>query len=450
MTHQFREACESGNLSLVQTLFVDNESCISLAMKCRYRHIIDWLKTMVDNERILTHACIDANMDVVHELLSIGVRPTTRGLSIAARYGHLEVVKMIYHHVEIKQDDNYLHPFYGACFDGHFAVVQWLYEQDSSFIHIPNIFWSVFRHGYMDIAEWLLSRKKDALTMNDVCAAVRYNHLNILKLSRTHTKLDMNMVVDEYVWCDIAKEHYVEMIHYLVHECGATIHSEALYGACVRGHLALAQWMVRVQPTIGGLDKALERAARNNHVEVIRWLLDIHEFTLEAMKMAIYESSQNFHLESTLVLLERDPSLLSEVMRHESIIQAARNNQVAYVKWYASHCTTYEPLSGALYFSVIGGHMECCRCIMTYIEIDDDDHYFYHAITHDKLDMMSLFYHPHVKIPKRTWSDHTQQHLERLMGQTSEDEILSLTRIDVPPDVIKHQILPCFIRSTHV
>jgi hypothetical protein len=96
-------------------------------------------------------------------------------MDLAAKYGHLEVVKWLY-----KKGERFTpKSLDSAIKDGHLEVVKWLYKKGERFT--PKSLDSAIKDGNLENLKLIYNKYRGSVTIDHMSYAAKFNHLEVLK-----------------------------------------------------------------------------------------------------------------------------------------------------------------------------------------------------------------------------------------------------------------------------
>ena len=113
----------------------------------------------------------------------------------------------------------------------------------------------------------------------------------------------------------------------------------AFLWACKQGHLAVAQWLLKINPTIDisrDEDHVFRHTCKNGHLEIAQWLLEIKpEINISACEeYAFCWASANGDSEMIEWLLQMNPEIDLTACDEEAFRSACKNGHVKVVMWF--------------------------------------------------------------------------------------------------------------------
>lgn len=192
---------------------------------------------------ILCNACQCGDIDVLRYMtdLKVDIRAdNNRALICACESGHLEIVKYLVDsgaNIDARQ----LSPLILACKNGHYDIVKYLLEKNASVDSIGDSSLSLYKK------------------MTNACAEIEC----VERLYSTPFSTPLSSA---------SENHHYKIIDILI-EKGAYVY-EAFCCVCHKGDLEMVQYLINYLPDLHyNEDIALFRACENNHVHVVKYLL---------------------------------------------------------------------------------------------------------------------------------------------------------------------------------
>lgn len=236
-------------------------------------------------------ACKNGDLERV-KTLSTHITPKELGLSLAIKYGRLNIVKyLVENGANIHHDSG--EPIRDACRNGHLSVVKYLVEKG---VDIHNHQEASMRlacfNGYLKIVKYLVSLGVNCNTGDHFYLASCGGHLDVVKYLVSQG-VDHLQDDDRALWNASGNGH-LDIVQYLFENGVYTIHtfSEcALQSASMNGHLDIVKYLVEVGNCVirEDDDRVLWNASRNGHLPVVKYLVskgaDIKNATMEHQKI---------------------------------------------------------------------------------------------------------------------------------------------------------------------
>eukprot|EP00644_Phytophthora_capsici_P012102 jgi/Phyca11/543660/estExt2_Genewise1Plus.C_PHYCAscaffold_120613 len=303
--------------------------------------VIAWLVEHYPKYCITSHAVYNAAqkgyLDILRLLISapIKIRPIPMGPNVfavsaglAARYGHLDIVKFL-------QTEGY--PFYKAmeqaAENGHLEIVKWLHDNTSHSCSTDAMDGAA-SNGHLDVVKWLHDNREEGCTTRAMDGAAGQGHLEVVQwLHENRTEGCTASAMDE-----AARAGNLEMIVKWLHD--NTSHScstAAMDDAASNGHLDVVKWLHDNREE-GCTARAMDGAAGQGHLEVVQWLDENR--TEGCTASAMDEAARAGNLEMVKWLhFNRSEGCTTTAMD-----SAAGNGHLDVVKWLHSNrmegCTT--------------------------------------------------------------------------------------------------------------
>lgn len=234
------------------------------------KYLYKYLASKELGHNILSEGVRSGKVEIVRWLYAQGARCTDEHVySHAVRSGNLAMVRWVYDHcqgVRAMMDDMN----YAATMD--LNMVQWLHE------HWPETYTfeamnQAAASGHLDIVQWFGETRCAALVLA-MNAAARYGQLNVVVFLREFcSESEMGLAIStaarhghlnvvQWLYENGARDreglsnglqgaiagNYVEVVAYLVLQCGTTRPSFDIYNAILLNHFHLLEWLMRYSP----------------------------------------------------------------------------------------------------------------------------------------------------------------------------------------------------------
>lgn len=302
----FKVACEHGNLSMVQW-FLKQMNQFTWSPTYDYnRHF----KTIFNNA--FWCACLNNQLSVV---LWLNTQfPCKKFIDyyllvcMCAKDDKLEIFRwLVKHYGDPSVAKKYESEIFRiACENGCYRIVRWMMSLDESFrpdphIHHNRAFKLACRNGHFKLARYLwdqfIKPTGQIVNLNDIIDdACCYGYLHILQFI--------------YV---IQPSHPLDLRAH---------HDLPFRSACQMGHLPVAQWLLKMDPTIDHRcwnDQPFINACKNNHLHVTSWLWNLdprRRPNHHAMEdLAFRWSCKERHMEMARWLMTLHPPMDPELIR---------------------------------------------------------------------------------------------------------------------------------------
>ncbi|OWZ15851.1 hypothetical protein PHMEG_00010442 [Phytophthora megakarya] len=255
----------------------------------------------------------------------------------AVRNGHFDVVQWIYE-TFCNEEDGKL-PFYlglkaDAALKGHVEMVKWLHQVQFQL--------SVAKKPQHDTSESQIT-PTDSL---QPIANVKFGAVQ--RLPQTGTEFSTTCAIDS-----AAKGGHLDVVQWLFKHTSEECTTAAIDGAASNGHLHLVKWF-HENTTAGCTERAIDEAARNGHLEVVKWL---HVNRTEGSTTnAMDGAAQNGFLE-VVKWLHFHRREGSSTCAPRIIEIAAKEGHFRVVQWLQTHRSEGYP-SGGLQSAALHKHFE--------------------------------------------------------------------------------------------
>jgi hypothetical protein len=153
-------------------------------------------------------------------------------IDLAAKYGHLEVLKWLYNKLYIRYT---LDTIDIALENGHLEVVQWLVKQSVSFISKKLDI--AIKYGNLEVLNLIYNKYRGSVKIDHMSYAAKFNHLEVL----------------EWLW-----DH------------GGTIKEQTISNAIENKNLIMIKFLLTKDSTFR--EYAVKFANTNGHLDVVRFL----------------------------------------------------------------------------------------------------------------------------------------------------------------------------------
>ncbi|RLN98527.1 hypothetical protein BBJ28_00025512, partial [Nothophytophthora sp. Chile5] len=186
------------------------------------------------------------------------------------------------------------------------------------------------RNGHLDVVRWLYVHKGDAERDwgRFITSVVRTGDVTILTWLLDHGYGERQFVpppsMDDAAWGG-----HLDMLQWLYGHGYVHHGSFALENSARNGHLKAVEWLVRHHP-VGNATRALVAAAKANHLPVVRWLLEHNQG--RGAKSAIHQAAIRGHLEVAQYIHAQGLPGLAGVSCG-TMVHAAERGFLEVVKW---------------------------------------------------------------------------------------------------------------------
>lgn len=276
----------------------------------------------------------------------------------AARIGDLEMLTWILKLESIRRWRMEELVTWAAWF-GHKNVLEWAVDHLGATLSQGEMNGAV-SGGQLELAQWLLSKGINSLSVAAITDAVRSKHSNVIEWVFNHLILPTNDFgpMSDFT---LALEGQLDIFERL-DRIGVTFSPMAMDVAARSGNLHLVKWLHEHQT--GCSFAAIDGAADNGHLDIIRWL---HSNRSEGCTTnAMDQTATQGHLEVVQWLHEHR----TEGCTVQAMNGASTNGHLAVVKWLHSHrnegCTT-DAMDGA----AKSGHLD----ILIFLNENRDEGY---------------------------------------------------------------------------
>jgi len=253
-------------------------------------------------------------VDILHSINKMPKHYTSY-VTIAARHGHLDVIKYL---VEEKGEEIGDYAVEDAAENGHLDVIKYLVGKGAE---IGDSVKNAAKNGHLNIVKYLVDEKGKEIG-SAVNHALSNGHLAVVKylVDEKGAKIEdtavenaaynghLNIVkylVDEKgkkigrAFYYATADGHLDVLKYLVEEKGQEI-GDAVENAAANGYLAVVKYFVEKGAEIGN---AVQYAAENGYLDIVKYL--VGEKKAEIGKYAVQKTASNGRLDIVKYLVEK-------------------------------------------------------------------------------------------------------------------------------------------------
>jgi ankyrin repeat protein/RNAse (barnase) inhibitor barstar len=287
----FLEACRYGEVGLVESLLKDKninlESNKGLSLAAEFGHV-EVVKILLAHEcidpgysdnKVLKRACLLGREEVVKLLLK-DPRVNPRGsLSFACKVGHVSMIKAFLEDPRIHNQFDMNHAMGFAIKNGQYEIVEYLLENTTINFEIGEINPIV-----------MACEQGNARILKRLVCDHRYKK-DGTSFERLQTDLNKGLL-------EAVKRNYASLVDFLLSETIATPNGKdfnAAQVACRFGHKEILERLLK-DPRVFITEKCIFKAAANNHKNIVKFLLEIvEEDSVPRMLEAAREGAKRAH-----------------------------------------------------------------------------------------------------------------------------------------------------------
>jgi ankyrin repeat protein len=198
-------------------------------------------------------------------------------MDIAAKNGHLEIVKWLESHYKQwqtihenqKEGDRDICTKWAmnyAAANGHLETVKWLHENRNEGCTINAMNWAA-HNGHLEVIKWLHENRKEGCTSYAMNWAAHNGHLEVIKWLHENRKEGCSAYAMNFA----AENGHLEVVKWLHVNRKEGCTKWAMNHAAYNGHLEIIKWLYQNR-TEGCTKEAMNWAAQNGNLEIVKWL----------------------------------------------------------------------------------------------------------------------------------------------------------------------------------
>ena len=265
-------------------------------------------------------------------------------LTYAAINGHLEIVKFLYHNNSFNNIEN---AFDLVAENGHLEVLKWFFANFTlNQLNISSLAMDLAsQNGHLEVVKWL-----------NLTLTVYNDHLAVIKLLNS-TSVESNDPID-FNFYKNSMDTFIIPLKYPIEKAKCTPCAMDL--AAKNGHLEVIKWLHHYR-TEGCSYRAMNWAANNGHLEVVKWL---HENRKEGCtKEAFYWAATSGHLDVIKFIHQNYKEIKCAAF---TLTVAASQGKFEVVKWLCQNRSESFNFVDAIYVAKNRGHLEIANWIDKY------------------------------------------------------------------------------------
>jgi hypothetical protein len=293
----FHDACRNGNTDIIEWILpkvkentlrtqdeLESAPIKGLEIACRHQHF-EVVK--------LIQKFYNLNVtDLQEGLINVdSVGP----FQIAAFKGNLEMVKWFVETFKIKKPENYLlicSAFGGACLSGSLEVAKWIHKtfRITRLQDIEGSFFPIFRRnckqGHFEIVQWIQSTFN--LTPETIDRKIKENvlietccngKLEVAQWLHKTLKCQFKLNLVGKTWFrEICENGHVDVADWVrktfyVVSCLEFVEYSLLFDKiCKTGHLKMAKWLTKTYGILSNMQRPFVLACKNGHLKTAQWI----------------------------------------------------------------------------------------------------------------------------------------------------------------------------------
>jgi hypothetical protein len=234
-------------------------------------HVVEWVvlnagASVADlaNLDVIHAAAVVDNIDVAKFVLSRGLLPLSSSVMDAtAGYGQLELLQWMYENGGEGCTDSAIDQ---TASNGHLDTVQYLHSKGLN--ASTKAMDGAARNGHFEVVKFLDENRFEGCTLEAFSSAVRKNRLDVAQYLFEHRRADCTSVSIDRV----ARKGGIEMLKWLQNNCpDAHGSTDAMDDAAANGKLEVVRFL-HDNRTEGCTMGVMDQAAGNGHLDVVKWL----------------------------------------------------------------------------------------------------------------------------------------------------------------------------------
>lgn len=294
-----KNAAKYGNLNLLKyigtNLYLENlDIVLAASLKYKNTHLIEWLQyhRVEPTEKVCVKAAKYGHLEMLKLAKEKGCKLTADVCHFAAHNGHLHILKwarkndcpwneFTCSHAALNGHLNVLiwvreneckwnhHVYLCAAKNGHFDIIKWAYENDCPYgdLTMTTIMENAAISGNLEIIKWAYQKNSLGLTTTMSHNATENGHLHVLQWM-----IDNGYELDSFICTIAAKKGHLHILKWC-RKIGVGWKTLSFRIEAARnGYLNILKWSMECGFSWNGIF-CLE-AVKNNHLNIIKWAIE--------------------------------------------------------------------------------------------------------------------------------------------------------------------------------
>lgn len=348
--------CEEGNLSDLESFVFEYDIRASPPMRSPFielalftasaknqKNIVSFLieKGAKNYTIALYNACKYGHVELSKYLISLGAKAEDDTLRQPCIYGYEDMVSLLlYHGARDRSGFGMLN----ACLYGHKKIAELLIDSGETPLDGTGIEWAS-KGGHLNLVKFLISTG-DSLEKRGISAligACENGHFEIVKyLCENGLVIQKDETKSPFLYRETAAVYWAatrghkKIVKYLV-EKGASIWAQDIIESVSgRGYLEIVNFLIKSGRTGYDIEKCVQNAAQNGHIDIIRYFLNFGEYSLSRDEKVLLSAIIGRQKETIQFLVEHGAILPQRVNKREMFYIKEQKKMYTYLRKYTN------------------------------------------------------------------------------------------------------------------